>query len=61
MVAATHNATTVDNVAVANDVAAANDAAAADGVAATDGFVVAVAATVVVWVHQCWMRACTNP
>ena len=50
------------NAVVVDDAAAADDATAIDGVAATDGVVVAVgaAATVVVWVQQCWMRACIN-
>ena len=45
VVAATRNAATVDDVAVVVDVATAEGAVAA----------------VVVWVQQCWMRACTNP
>ena len=37
--------------------------AAARNVAATDDVAVAVGdvVVVVVWVQQCWMRACTNP
>ena len=36
-----------------------HNAVAMDDVAATDSVV--VAATVVVWVQRCWMRACTSP
>ena len=44
-------------------VVTAHNVAAAVDVAATDGVVVAigVAATVVVLVQRCWMRACTSP
>ena len=51
VVMAAHNAATMD------DVAATVDVAAADGVVVAVG----VVATVVVWVQQCWMRACKNP
>ena len=44
-------------VAAAHNVAATDDVAAAGGVVV----VVGVAAAIVVWVQQCWMRACTNP
>ena len=51
MVAAMHN------VVATNDVVAAVDVAAMDSVVV----VVGAAAAVVVWVQQCWMRACTIP
>ena len=44
-------------------VAAAHNVAATDDVAAAGGVVVGVgvAAAIVVWVQQCWKRACINP
>ena len=45
------------NAVVADDVTADVDVAAVDDVVVAVG---AVAATVV-WVQQCWMRACTSP
>ena len=46
----------VCNVVAMDDVTVAYDAMTADGVMATDD----AGAMVVVWVQQCWMRACTN-
>ena len=59
VVAAVCNAMARDDVATAVDVAAAVvvDVEDADGVVVVFGVVVAV----VVWVQQCWMRACISP
>ena len=62
VVVAEHNVAAMDDVVAIVDVAAANDVAVVVDVAAVDGVVVAVgdAAVVVVWVQQCWIRACTS-
>ena len=46
VVATMHNAAAMDDVAVVVDVAAVEG--------------VAVVVAIVVWVQQCWMRACTS-
>ena len=48
--------TAAHNVASTDDVVVDVDVVVADGVAVAVG----IAIVVVVWVQQCWMRACTN-
>ena len=53
----------VHSVATVNDAVTADDDAVNDDVVEADSVAVAVGAstTVIVWVQQCWMRACANP